>query len=489
MVLLYYPQNTAPRLGRLPMSVLALASVMDGKYSYHIIDGNVDRNAFRTICDLLETDHSLKVLAVSVMPGTQLMNAIRHCRSIKERFPEMTIVWGGYFPSMHTDSVINTPYIDCVVRNQAERGFLELLDALGSGSPLTNVHNLTFRVDGKIQSNPAYPIFDPNLRPFFPYERVNMESYAMPTFVGSRTFCHESSVGCPHKCNFCGVVDVFNSRWKAEDTDRTIDVLRLLKDNYGMTGLEFHDSDFFVSEKRVAILCEKLIDLDLQWWGEGRVDTLLNYDSETWKLMERSGLRMVFLGAESGLDETLELMDKGGVTVEKTKAIAARAREYHVQSEFSFVMGANPEATEKDIDATIDLMYELERINPRSQMHPFVYTPVPFGSIYDLAVEGGLRYPKNLDEWMHHEWQQYTLRQNPHTPWLTRRLLKKIVNFRAVHQSYYPKTNDRKLAWWKLFLLKLLSAWRYKLRFFAGAYETRFLLRVLTKSSPTAESF
>ncbi len=489
MVLLYYPQNTPPRLGRLPLSVLALAAVMDGKYDYRIVDGNVDRNAFHTVCQLFTSNHAIKVLAVSVMPGTQLMNAIQHCKQIKKLFPSVTIVWGGYFPSMHSDSVINTPYIDYVIRGQAELSFLELLNKLECGAQLNEVHNLSYRDNGTVQQNPEYPIYDPNLRPFFPYEKVHMDAYAIPTFIGTRTFCHETSVGCPHKCNFCGVVDIFHSRWKAETVDRTIDTVRLLKDKYGMDGIEFHDSEFFVSEKRVTELSHKLIDLDIQWWSEGRIDTLLSYDRETWKLMERSGLRMIFFGAESGLNETLQLMDKGGVTIEKTKEIAARCKEYNIQSEFSFVMGANPTRTEEDIDATIQLMYELERINPKSQMHPFIYTPVPFGTIYDQAVEGGLRYPNSLDEWEQHEWQQYTLRQNPHTPWLTRRLYNKIVNFRAVHQCYFPKTNDRIIARWKLSLIKALSSWRYKLRFFTGAVESRLLLRLFINRASANESF
>jgi radical SAM superfamily enzyme YgiQ (UPF0313 family) len=306
-----------------------------------------------------------------------------------------------------------------------------------------------------------------------------MDAYAIPTFVGTRTLCHESSIGCPHKCNFCGVVDVFHSRWKAETVDRTVATVKLLQDSYGMDGIEFHDSDFFVSERRVAELSERLIGMNIRWWAEGRIDTLLNYSDSTWNLMERSGLSMIFFGAESGLNETLTLMDKGGVTVEQTREIAGRCARNNVISEFSFVMGANPNRTEEDIDATISLMYDLERINPRSRMHPFIYTPVPFGSIFDAAVSGGLEYPKDLDAWLQHEWKQYTLRQNPHTPWLSRRLYRRIINFRAVHQSYHPKLNDRVLPDWKIRLLRFFSGWRYKTRFFTGAYEVRALLKLL----------
>jgi radical SAM superfamily enzyme YgiQ (UPF0313 family) len=253
--------------------------------------------------------------------------------------------------------------------------------------------------------------------------------------------------------------------------------------------LEFHDSDFFISEKRVVELCEKILPLNVKWWSEGRIDELLNYEKSTWKLMERAGLRMIFFGAESGLDETLQLMDKGRVTVEQTKQIAAMCKEYNVQSEFSFVMGSHPTRTEEDIDATINLMYELEKINPQSQMHPFIYTPVPFGTIYDKAVEGGLNYPKNLDEWASHEWEMYTLRRNPHTKWLTKKLYNKILNFRAVHQSYFPKVNDKIIPQWKLNTLKAISSWRYKTRFFDGAYELRLALKLLLNTPSKNESF
>lgn len=489
MVVLYYPQNTPPRTGRLPLSVLALAAVLEGRVPYSLVDGNVTRRALPFLTRLLSERSDVQAICFSVMPGTQMLNAIRHARELKARFPQIPIVWGGYFPSMHTESVLNSSYVDYVIRGQGERSLPELLDAVRGTRALANVHNLSYSEGTTFRHNPSHPVYDPNERPDLPYEAVDMEQYALATFIGERTFCHETSVGCPHKCNFCGVVDVFNSRWKGETPERTVATLRHLKQQYAMDAVEFHDSEMFVSEKRIGAMAAGMVDLGISWWAEGRIDTLLKYDRETWKLMQQSGLKMIFFGAESGLNDTLALMDKGGVTVEKTKAIAALCREYGVRSEFSFVMGSNPDRTEEDIDATISLVYELERINPDSRMHPFVYTPVPFGTIYDKAVEGGLNYPKNLDEWASHEWTQYTLRRNPHTPWLTKRLHRKIINFRAVQQAYHPKTNDRILESWKVKVLRLFSAWRYRMRFFTCAYELRFLLRVLMNPAPRHEGF
>ena len=42
------------------------------------------------------------VLLVTVMPGPQLAAATPICRRLKARFPRLTIVWGGYFPTVQT---------------------------------------------------------------------------------------------------------------------------------------------------------------------------------------------------------------------------------------------------------------------------------------------------------------------------------------------------------------------------------------------------
>ena len=42
--------------------------------------------------------HGPSLLAVSVMPGPQLTQAVDVCRKIRESRPDTPIVWGGYFP-------------------------------------------------------------------------------------------------------------------------------------------------------------------------------------------------------------------------------------------------------------------------------------------------------------------------------------------------------------------------------------------------------
>src|SRR5690349_12663835 len=160
MIILYNPRaaETKPRL---PLSVLSLAAVFGDRFPWTLVDGNLDHNAGQTILDLLEKDPSIKYLLVTVMPGPQLSRAVPHTRAVKARFPHVTTVWGGYFPTSHTDVVLADPAIDYAVRNQGELTILELLDALEHGGPLDGILGLSYRENGEIRHNHARGLTNP----------------------------------------------------------------------------------------------------------------------------------------------------------------------------------------------------------------------------------------------------------------------------------------------------------------------------------------
>ena len=81
---------------------------------------------------------------------------------------------------------------------------------------------------------------------------------------------------------------------------------------------------------------------------------------------------MIFHGAESGNDEMLKKMDKGGTqTGEQIKRFAARMAKFDIIPEYSFVVGT-PAATEeevnKQIDFDIQFIREIKQINPKTEI-------------------------------------------------------------------------------------------------------------------------
>jgi len=288
MILLYNPRVVGTKQP-LPIAVLSLAAVFEGRYRWQMVDGNFDADGGNTILQTLEANPDIRYLMVSVMPGYQLMRAVPHTRAVKERFPHVTTIWGGYFPSNHADVAMTDPAVDYVVRSQGELTILELLDSLENGRPLDGILGLTYRQNGKVRHNPNRPIMDVNQFPVLPYEKVDMSRYLHRTILGKRTVGYHSSQGCPFPCSFCAVPKTYAGRWLAETPERTINTVLWLKERYGVDSVEYYDSNYFTYQKRVAAVAEGLKGKGINWWTSGTIDTLMRYDDHTWDLMRDSG--------------------------------------------------------------------------------------------------------------------------------------------------------------------------------------------------------
>src|SRR5688572_26574919 len=175
MILLYHPKATRLRNRRFPLSVLALAAVLEGREDYTIVDGNVDGNATETLLELCS--RNAEVLAVSVMPGPQMVAAMETCRQVRMRFPALPIVWGGYFPSIYTAATLNAGYVDFAVRGQGEETLLELLEGLRGKRPPESIRGLSFKDrSGSLCHNPERAMKSPNEFPWYPYHRIDRKS-------------------------------------------------------------------------------------------------------------------------------------------------------------------------------------------------------------------------------------------------------------------------------------------------------------------------
>jgi phage gp46-like protein len=326
--------------------------------------------------------------------------------------------------------------------------------------------------------------------PDFPYQRIDVNRYVRKTFMGARTLPHHSSYGCPFFCNFCAVVNMVNGRWLAQSAERAAAVTRHLVQQYGADAVEFYDNNFFTHEARTAEFAERIADLSIGWWGEARIDTLLKYDDRSWALMRDSGLKMIFLGAESGSDETLQRMNKGGTaSTQKTLEIAAKMRAYHIVPEMSFVLG-NPPDPETDVAHTIEFIRKVKRVNSATEIILYMYTPVPLaGELYEQAKAEGFAFPETLEDWISPAWREFSQRRSVNMPWLRDPVRRTIRDFQWVINAYYPTITDTSLSALKRSLLRGLSAWRYHLRMYANPIELRALHKVLSYQRPETSGF
>ena len=483
-VVLYNPRVQRSHR-RLPLSVLALARVIPAPHTWELVDDNVDPDAaaaLRRACAKPNT-----ALFVTVMPGPQLRVAVPVCRALKREFPSLSIWWGGYFPGIHTDACMNEPWLDGVLVGPGEAAVPALLSALTTGD-FAAVPGLVWREQGQVRRSTGAPLRASAAFPDFPYERLDMDRYAARTFLGERTFNHHSSVGCPYVCNFCAVVNVYEGRWLPDPAEHVVRVVRRLALEYGADAIEFHDNNFFAWEKRTLEVAEGIADLGVSWWGEGRIDTMLGFSDATWRAMARSGLRMVFFGAESGDDEVLARMDKGGLRVADIGSLNRLARSHGVRPEFSFVLGT-PGDPEKEAARTFELIRTLKRDNPDCEIILYVYTPVPLPGMYDTATAGGFRFPTTLDDWLSPQWSGFDHRRNPLTPWITPRLIRQISDFETVLNARYPTHTDVRLGRWGRRALRLAGRARWELGLTRAPVELRAMQKLLSYRQPEEMGF
>ena len=489
MIVLFNPWSTPSPKKPLPMSLLALGSVLEGEFDYCIVDGNLEPDPVGRIL-AIDAATPLTAVAVTVMPGPQLRAAVMGCRQIKRLLPDVAIIWGGYFPSQHAEACLSESTVDICVRGQGEATVLELFRAMRDRRALSAVAGLTYREAGAIQKTAARVLTPLDQLPDWPYHRLPMDRYFHRHYLGNRVATHHSSFGCPFACNFCAVVGMANRKWVAQSPERVGAVLERLHREHGADAVQFHDMDFFISESRTQAIAERLRPLGMAWWALGRVDELMRYRASTWETMQRSGLKMVFCGAESGSTDMLERMNKGGTaSADQTLELAARMQSYGIVPEFSFVVG-NPPDPAADLAQTLSFIRCVKQVNPATEIILYVYSPVPMaGSFYEAAQSHGFAFPDTLDGWVSDRWQAFALRRDPSTPWSHGDVRKRVRDFESVLNAYYPTVTDTRLTPGRRRLLKAAAAWRYKTESYSRPLELNFLQRAFRYQRPETTGF
>ncbi len=483
-----------PRAGNnvqiIPNAILAIAASIEKTFDYAIVDGNREKDPLKKITNYLSTGE-FKFFACTVMPGPQLKQAIPFTKYVREHFSQVKIIWGGYFASNHHTTVIKSQEVDVVVNGPGDKTFPALLQAITQKLPFDSIENLVFLKEGQLIKTKKATLYEQDDLPALPYDTLNafysVEGYLGKTFLGNRTIAYHSSIGCPFTCSFCGVVPIFEARWKAKSAQTIYTDLIYLKEKYNGNAFQFHDNNFFVSEKRSVEFARLITPEKMKWWAEGRIDTMDKFSDESLRSIADAGCTMIFFGAESGNNNLLKQMDKGGMqTGEKIKSFAARIKKFGIIPEYSFVLGL-PAPTEEQvwqqIKDEIKFIKEIKEINPSTEIVIYVYTPVPTegSELFDGSLSRGFKFPQTLDEWMEPQWLNFDLHREFLTPWLKPEMIRYIHDFETVVHAQYPTVSDYKLSLLQRKAMKLISQIRYKKNIFSYPLELKVLMKYWLK--------
>ncbi len=280
---------------------------------------------------------------------------------IHHALPETKIVLGGIHPTFTAKKIIETfPFVDCIIKGEAEKSFSELLLAYYNNEDVSKVKGITVFKNGLFIDNepdtmknldeipfPARDLVD-NVRYGYTWNGVDLTYGKFTAIVTSR--------GCPFTCKFCTNWMFANRSLRVRSIENIISELELLQAE-GYKSCVIIDDIFTFDKKRVIELCRQIKEkkINLVFYCEGRVDS---NDPEMFKAMKEAGFSSIMFGIESGSQKILDHYQKG-IKPEITKLAVKNAKDAGLHAIGAFIIGAIPE-TKNDVKETLKHIHELE---------------------------------------------------------------------------------------------------------------------------------
>jgi radical SAM superfamily enzyme YgiQ (UPF0313 family) len=287
-------------------------------------------------------------------------------RDFKERYPEKTVILGGVGPAAVEEKVLERfPWIDIVVKGEAERTFPELLEALAGGKRPEGIPGVFYRENGHIVRNRDRDrITDLDSIPLPAFDRVDLSKYAGYGLVTSR--------GCPYLCTFCGVAPIWGHTAYHRGNESILEEMRLLRDRAGVELFLFQDEFFVSGKERVMSFCRALekSGMGVKWKAFGRVNLT---DVEMMEAMASSGCVELRFGIESASERILDLTKKA-FSVERVLEVLPEAIAIFPRVDAFYIWGF-PFETMEEFNETLFQMVSFRMMGARILPSLFCFLP------------------------------------------------------------------------------------------------------------------
>jgi len=466
-VLLYNPKAV---FFDMPLALLAIGSVLDPeKYTVIIVDGRLEDDPFEKI----EAHLSDAVcFGVTSLTGGPIKDGLLISRNVKALRNDIPVIWGGWHTSLFPEqTLVDEASIDITVQGQGEQTFNELVNALAMGTSLSTIAGICYRnAEGTIVKNSPRIITPMDQFSDVNYGLIDVEKYFEKK--GRRQLDYISSTGCHFRCTFCADPFVYERKWTAVSADVMVNKLEELYHKYQFTDLNLQDETYFTFRNRVVEIAEKIIEKNLKftWAATMRADQGSRLSEEDFLKCAESGLRRLLIGVESGSQEMMDWLKKD-IKMEQVYLCAARCQQFGIAVIFPFIVGF-PDETQKSLDGTVNMVLELNQMNPNFTTPIFYFKPYPGSSITEEVIKKGYQLPQTI-----HEWSDFDYIGSS-GPWVSAEKHRFFEHFKFYIKLGYSQNRgalNRPIQW--------LARWRCKRKFFQFPVEKKLYQLLVKKAS------
>ena len=466
LVVLFFPKSMPDRIiRRFPNAVYFLERMIsDLNVETIIIDQNI-HDDYKEI--IISNAERLVLVGISSMTGYQIKEAIEFSKFVKEN-SKAKVLWGGWHTTLLPEQVLSQSYVDFIIKGQGEIPFRELVKEMIQGNDISHIIGCGHKSSGNLLINNDDSFENPNIFPPIDYSKINLEPYIYKSKYSTRTFEFFASYGCPYNCGFCSLTAIYKRKWFHREVDEIIANLKYFQNSYGINCIKFDDDNFFVSRKFTIELCNAIIEsgIKIKWFTSAHANHFLkHFGEEDFQLMKKSGLIQIFVGAESGDQEVLDLIEKSSNVDDNIKIIRL-LKKYNLQALFSviFCFPINPD---KDFTLTLKMLTKAKLIMPELKFLIFSYIPYPGTKLFDYAINNGYEPPKTIEEWA------CVSSKNNQSPWFKKHHLKTINIYNDFYFNIINPFLYKKATGFSKILIFITTLFFYPLTFLR--FKTGFL--------------
>lgn len=273
-------------------------------------------------------------------------SAIAALKKVRERLPEAKLVLGGFHATFAGERILKEyPFLDYIVKGEAEISFPKLLECVEKGIPPAGVEGIGFVNRDKVICNDPILIDNLDSLPFPARKLANKVNYgyfhkSIRLTFGKFTTV-SSSRGCPFRCAYCSCAAFSQRKWRPRSPESVVDELEHLYGD-GYECCVFVDDNLTHSPKRIERICDLIRSrgIKMQYYCEGRVDSA---SLDLMKRMKQAGFTVMYFGVESAQKHVLDYYRKA-ITAEQSLRAIENAKQAGMIVVTSYIMGAPVES-------------------------------------------------------------------------------------------------------------------------------------------------
>jgi len=336
-----------------PLGILYISSYL----KQHGFDVGLYDSTFKSFEEqkkkLLESKPDVIAIYCNLMTKLNVLQLMKFIKTTPE-LGKSNLILGGPEPPFYSEEFLNSG-ADIIVEGEGEVTMKSLCEELALPSPdLSKVKGIIFKnKDGAaVKTQPRELVKDIDELPMPDREGVELNLYldAWKKVHGHSSLSINTMRGCPYTCRWCSH-SVYGTSYRRRSPEKTVEEIRCIIEKYHTDMFWFVDDVFTISHKWLGNVNKLLKEQNVTIKFEciSRSDRL---DEETLKTLKEMGCFRLWIGAESGSQKVLDLMDRR-VDALKTREIIKLTRRFGIEAG-TFIMLGYPGEKKEDIYETVN---------------------------------------------------------------------------------------------------------------------------------------